>query len=297
MFHRAPPFPTKIGLGHDFYQYQGANRTDASLAVQAVFEAGSWQGLDAGLSRTNNLAADEVGKSWAEDAFTDISNYLGTSGAHVSVVAGNLQLETDPYSEDLFIAQADTIEAGRAAASRKCIQVYQLGNEPYVGASGTHAELNAQYASRVIALGRSIKAKYPTVKLCLPALGTFRMNTLQDCKDELDSNWATFVSLFQQHRGLFDLCAANCYRADHDPVNDNTDALIVYAANALKTNAALLGCSPIITEIGLHNPDAEELAATLVAAGTDLPRIIWRVGAGDDFDLIAAGAIEVPATI
>ena len=293
MFHREPPLPNKVGFGSDFYQTSGANRTNYSLAVQAALAAGSWQGLATGLWRTQTLDASEVNKSWAQDAFTDISDYLGTFGAHFSVVADKLILQTDPYTEDLAMNQVDTVMTGRAAASKQCIQVFQVGNEPYIGASGTHSELNAQYAARAIALGKSIKSKYPTVKLALPAVGTFQGASLQACKDDLDTNWALYVSLFKGHGRIFDFATANCYRS----TVDGTDALITYGAAALKTNAALLGCEPVITEIGLHNPDPTELAASVVAAGTDLPRIIWRVGAGDDFDLIAAGAIEVPATI
>lgn len=287
---------TLFGFCRDMYETSGPDFTDSWLAFNGLV-SGGFRGRAVNLMRGNSLttAAGELpDKAWVISAFANIFDLIGSNGMFIQVVSDALILESGDYTTDAR-AIADSIYDGIAAASATPTVVFQVGNEPYIGASGTHCELNATYVSRVYEVVDAILGDHPTAVFAMPAIGTFQESTVALCKSSLDTNWAEYQSLFAGH-GRFTYTTANCYRWDGQ-AGDTSNAGLVYGVNSLITNAALLGCSPIVTEIGLHNPDAAELANALNSVSRVPPLCVWRLGAGDDFDLIASGAVEVPVTI
>lgn len=281
-----------MGFSRDFYEYSGVDRTDYSLAFEGACKSG-WQGRLCRIGRTQTMDPSEVLTSWAEDAYTSICDYLGPDGLLITVVHDKLSFEDSPYTEDNALDQMTTIMTGHAASTGQPKVMAALGNEPYIGASGTHCELDSTYAGRVMDLAASIRSAHPTVLLGMPALGTFQESTVTLCKSTLEANWDLYISLFAGH-GIFDATLANLYRWD-GAAGDDTNRGISVGARYLREAAALLGCAPIVSEIGIHNPTALGLKQAMIACGTDLPQVVWKIGAGDDYDMIAAGAIAVPA--
>lgn len=278
-----------IGFSSDFYWVDGQSvRTNYSLAVEQACSTG-WNGWRCNMWRIQAPTSDEYGHAWFESAISNICDALGSSGTLVCVVGDQTYLNDWGDSGQTIYDTMDSIFVGHAASTGKPRVLAQIGNEPYIDATGTHAELDAGYAANALTAAAQVKADHPSCLLCMPPLGTFQTGALATAESTLDTNWAQMVSLFAGH-GIFDYCAANLYQL----TGSGSDALIVYGANALRANAATLGCNPIITEIGLHSPSASALQTTLKAAGST-PKIVWRVGAGDDFDLIATGAIAVPS--
>lgn len=268
------------GFSADFY-----GGTDPASAMSALI-ANGFQGLPVSAYRIQAPTSDEYGHAWFETRIAEICDELGDDGYLICVVGDQTYLQTWADSGQTIYDTMDSIMTAYAAASGKPTVIVQIGNEPYIGASGTHAELDATLASRAIAASVQVKTDHPTVKTCMPPLGTF---FTADPAGDLDTNWTEYISLFTGH-STFDYLAANCY-----PVNDLGD--VMYAAAALRNAAADLGVLPIITEVGIENGTSAEILAVLEACGADIPAVVWRVGPGDDYDLIASGAVEVPAVI
>jgi len=285
----------KLGFSSDFYWVDGfGNRTEASLAVQGAIASG-WQGYTINTWRTNRLASGEVNKGWAVDAFKNICNVLGGDGTLIHVIADNTYLEEEYDGGALALDNIATVVSGYTEATGKPAIIVQVGNEPYIGATDSHADLTSGYAIKCIALAASAKVLYPVIKTSMPPLGTFRLNTREDCVSGLYINWCELIALFKNHN-TFDYCSANMYRFDHAAVGDNSNYGIRAARQALEAAAKILQVEPIVCEIGMLTPTTTGLIAMLTVAGKRFPTAIWRVGAGDDYDMIAASAITVPSS-
>ena len=283
-----------VGLNGDFWWYEsgGVVRTPASLAIEGACQAPYYGGLGNHYWRINSPTSEEYGTGWFETAIGNIGTALGRQAALVPVVADTTYLQDWPDAGARVYDTLDSIMAGLAAANAQCGVIVQIGNEPYIGATGTHAELDATLAARAIALSTQLKIDHPSIYTCMPPLGTMRNTTGPACEAQLDLNWAKMRALFAGHN-TFDFTSANLYRFDNSGPDDDTNYGIAYGGAALRANAAALGTIPIVMELGLHNPTQAGLLEAIVDSGCKRV-ILWKVGAPDDFDMIGGGAIEVP---
>lgn len=284
-----------FGFSSDFYWVDGQSvRTPWSLAIEEAFSSG-WGGKTPRIHRHNTMTSGEVGQAWAKDAIKNWANTVGDTGVLCPVVADETYLQDD-NDNTLPIAHVQTVVDGIALASATPEIWVQVGNEPYIGATGQHCILNQSYATNAIALAQAIKSAFPQVKTIAPPIGTFRSATVALCDADLRSNWASYCHYFKGHGGAFDYVAGNLYRwnvVTNPP--DNTNKGVRKNRKVLEASALLLGLTPVITEVGLLTPTEASLNALLTVTGKRIPAILWKVGPGDSYDMIASGAISPPA--